>query len=48
MHNMTGANVFQQWYGGYTQGLALESGVLNNQPLVDFVSSILEKFPDGL
>jgi predicted acylesterase/phospholipase RssA len=41
--NMTDGTIFKEWPLGYTQGLFVESGVFNNQPLLDLVTGVLQK-----
>jgi hypothetical protein len=41
-YNMTSARVYKEWTFGIVEGIFFHSGVLNDQPLVDFVTGVLD------
>ena len=42
--NMTTADVYKNWTGGFDQGLNNESGLYDHSPLVDLIAKIGSQF----
>jgi predicted patatin/cPLA2 family phospholipase len=44
--NLTSSNIYSSWPLGVTQGLLLKEGIFNNAVELEFLTSVLEQFPD--
>ena len=42
--NLTSEDVYQMWPGGFEQGLANESGLLDDSPLLTYISNVASQF----